>query len=509
LFICFYSSLSFRTHHSGGGGVIIIIQQLVPLLQADNDDDYDDYDYVGDEIPEISKDHRHISLSQPGPRSRHSSNSFSAVFSLFLDSTSAAGSDSEMSDRKLQSSISQAVLEVPAQESAMAQHSPRNSHNDVSTTSGTRRTSSGHVVTSRYGIAQEPSKCRPTSARLARIYNHFSLGDWIVAIALWGLTGLSNSFPNNEQVIPGSSPNFERYDLMYPHHASTISNVMLFVLSFGLVGLMFIICAYVTYRREKNTKLALMQLNNTLLGLIWSGGLNVLFTETLKKVVGAPRPNFFHLCDWDAVAMACRQNNDEARSSFPSGHSSISFCALGFLSLFLMRFTSPYFNIHQADDDHVDVRLTQEATTGGTSLRRRGAASPRSPRSTDATNNDTDSDDDQSWLDEDANVVAHLKDFSVDELEKPHHNQTLRIVLCSLPICLAGYIASTRITDYWHHYVDVLAGAVLGLSVAKFQFSLRYPQINRWVDVSLKQVDLSDRIQHRRQAINPSPANMV
>jgi len=73
-----------------------------------------------------------------------------------------------------------------------------------------------------------------------------------------------------------------------------------------------------------------------------------LFTGTLKTLVARPRPNFKYSCwpdgamTWeDEAAGVVRCTNpsahavDEARRSFPSGHSSLSAAGLGFLTLYL------------------------------------------------------------------------------------------------------------------------------------------------------------------------------
>lgn len=53
-------------------------------------------------------------------------------------------------------------------------------------------------------------------------------------------------------------------------------------------------------------------------------------------------------------------------------------------------------------------------------------------------------------------------------------NQSWRVVCSFLPCLLAGYIAISRIFDYWHHPSDVLAGAVLGSSVAILIFNYAF-----------------------------------
>lgn len=68
-------------------------------------------------------------------------------------------------------------------------------------------------------------------------------------------------------------------------------------------------------------------------------GISEFVTQVFKFYVGRLRPNFYEMCGFDKAILECTNGEDmemEARMSFPSGHSSLSFCGMMALCLFFM-----------------------------------------------------------------------------------------------------------------------------------------------------------------------------
>lgn len=137
-----------------------------------------------------------------------------------------------------------------------------------------------------------------------------------------------------------------------------------------------------------------------------------LITDSLKRLVGQPRPYFFAFCEWDDVARRCRVNETEAYASFLSGHASLSFAAMAVVSIV-------WFRVWEA----------------GQRLR---------PRSSSSGSGD------------------------VEEADSPATSPLRGWVgaICSLPTLFAVWIAATRVQDYAHATTDVSIGAAVGLAMA-------------------------------------------
>lgn len=123
----------------------------------------------------------------------------------------------------------------------------------------------------------------------------------------------------------------ELLNYMRPRKDSYVPPWMMVVI-IVLVPLIFLCLPYLLTKNREDTLQAL---------LAWTLALsiNALVTETTKLVVGRPRPDFYYRCyPTGKIGIHCTGNVKEVmegRKSFPSGHSSFSFCSMGFLSIWL------------------------------------------------------------------------------------------------------------------------------------------------------------------------------
>jgi len=150
-------------------------------------------------------------------------------------------------------------------------------------------------------------------------------------------------------------------------------------------------------------------------------GISEFTTQILKMYVGRLRPNFYALCSFDVVALQCTADighQYEARQSFPSGHSSLSFCGMGVLMWFLLGYW---------------IRI---CSNGG--------------------NNSNGSRDDVSR--------------GRSALNHSHAKKGVFVALS--PLAYSTFVAISRIVDNWHFPSDVLAGTIIGFSCATISYHL-------------------------------------
>lgn len=158
------------------------------------------------------------------------------------------------------------------------------------------------------------------------------------------------------------------------------------------------------------------ELRASLCGLFVSLGLSEATTCTLKLYVSRHRPNFYALCGFDPTTLQCMAPSlahvHEATLSFPSGHSSLSFCGMSYLMYFFLGRVS---------------RSNGKTTSKGGGIQ---------------------------WN---------------------KYQSLLGALSCIVPWSYAFFVATSRIVDKWHHPSDVIAGSLLGIACATIGYHAFYP----------------------------------
>ncbi|KAI9782730.1 MAG: hypothetical protein M1839_004718 [Geoglossum umbratile] len=292
--------------------------------------------------------------------------------------------------------------------------------------------------------------------------------DWIVIIAAVVVGGILSRITPNKRHFSPVDPSIS---FPFVNKEKVSSSVLVIVAVASPAVIIFLICLFFIPgppARTGSSKWRIWQrkaweLNTGLLGLGLSCAAAFLLTNGSKNLFGKPRPDLLSRCSPDLAnismyavggfgdkvqegivlvsAAACKGSdtgrlNDGFRS-FPSGHSSLSWAGMTYLTLFLaakFAITIPYLAPRAFGE------RTLGASAGGRSrdlgsnipLRSQAAAPP-----------------------------LYL------------------LIVALIPIIAAIYISSTRYSDYRHHGFDILFGALLGFVCAWFAFRWYHLPITR------------------------------
>lgn len=113
-----------------------------------------------------------------------------------------------------------------------------------------------------------------------------------------------------------------------------ITDIVLGILGIAGPLAFFTICTSCVIRHEERST------SDALSAYLISTGCSEFVTEALKRYIGRPRPNYFAMCAFDEDLLACTASQariNQSRKSFPSGHASLSFCAMTLTALWLLR----------------------------------------------------------------------------------------------------------------------------------------------------------------------------
>ncbi|RAR12091.1 molybdenum cofactor biosynthesis prote [Stemphylium lycopersici] len=189
--------------------------------------------------------------------------------------------------------------------------------------------------------------------------------------------------------------------------------------------------------------------NAALMGLGYALTVSTLFVDFIKIFIGGLRPNFYQVCKpihfqipagahmsgpyYDTADQVCASTDEsklkEAQMSFPSGHACGAFAGFVFLALWL--------NAHFK-------------TLG----RSRSSTLPR--RAVDSS------------LESPPNAFNPISD--------QHHGPVAhwKLILFAAPWCIASLLSLSKVSDGWHHPIDVVCGAILGTFFAFMAYRMVY-----------------------------------
>jgi len=246
-------------------------------------------------------------------------------------------------------------------------------------------------------------------------YNTIHLGkfffifDWIILIIVFGIAQFVQTLtPFQRQFL------INDISISYKFQEDSVSYAVDCIISILVPIIIFVICSILAPRVCR-----IIETYRAILGLGQSVCTTLLITDIFKVAVGELRPHFLDICKPDA-SMNCTGPDPleirSARMSFVSGHTSMAFSGLFYLSLFLVR-----------------------------AFRFRFAYS------------------------------KNFESISAVEWNSNYRARFFMFAAIITPTFAASLIGLSRISDYHHHGHDVIWAAILGILVAYSAFRLQFP----------------------------------
>jgi membrane-associated phospholipid phosphatase len=308
--------------------------------------------------------------------------------------------------------------------------------------------------------------------------------DWLIIILIAGLGGIFN------YVKPYHRP-FSLLDLSISFPIEDeIFPVSLLVIICGLAPAVLIALIVLIFvpgpRFNRSTpraqvlRLKLWEWEKGWAGFCLSLAIGFFITQGMKNLFGKPRPNLLARCKpnltdiaahvvggygqdisarWTLVSSTiCTQTDmrllDDGFRSFPSGHSSFSWSAMLYLSLFLCskfaiaipflpNYTTPQVAGISGSENHQLLPLNNEG--------RYSTEDPQDKRFGSRDSGHSDS------------PTTPIRNRAA---APPNH----LIIVAFLPIGIAIWITSTRFVEFYHFGFDMISGALIGIGSAWFAF---------------------------------------
>ncbi|XP_022734534.1 lipid phosphate phosphatase 2-like isoform X2 [Durio zibethinus] len=206
-------------------------------------------------------------------------------------------------------------------------------------------------------------------------------------------------------------------DLSYPLKDNTVPFWAVPMIAIILPFFVILVCYFI--RRD------VYDLHHAILGLLFSVLITGVITDAIKDAVGRPRPDFFWRC-------------------FPDGKGS---CTLSTCNCCI---------IHAQVFDPVTKDVM---CTGLKSVIKEGHKSFPSGHT--------------SWSFAGLGFLALYLSGKIRVFD--HRGHVAKLCIVFLPLLIAALVGISRVDDYWHHWQDVFAGGLLGITVSSFCYMQFFP----------------------------------
>ncbi|KAJ1398335.1 Phosphatidic acid phosphatase type 2/haloperoxidase [Sesbania bispinosa] len=321
---------------------------------------------------------------------------------------------------------------------------------------------------------------RSHGTKVARIH----ISDWLILLLLVIIDAILNLIePFHRFVGEGMMA-----DLRYPLKDNTIP-----FWAVPLVAILLPIAVFLVYYFIRKD---VYDFHHAILGILFSILITAVITDAIKDGVGRPRPDFFWRCFPDGKGTYNRDGSLKSKPKILPLYSHrpmekekwvqmqvdgnvVKNCVLS-IGAFIksyVRDISVYANSHGflahiALDAHmvsvqyairnheVFDQVTRDVRcTGDKSVIKEGHKSFPSGHT--------------SWSFAGLGFLAWYLSGKIRAFDRRGHVAKLCIVF--LPLLVAAMIAVSRVDDYWHHWQDVFAGGIIGLTVASFCYLQFFP----------------------------------
>ena len=267
-----------------------------------------------------------------------------------------------------------------------------------------------------------------TCTALTDYLRSYRAAEFIICLAFFLVTNTASSWlhispyqrPIPAQYLQGSG----EYVIDLTHNSEfdgeTVPYSMLILLS-GVLPLILQVLLSLGARRT----CPIHEVHRTLCVYFCAWSLNMIACEFVKNYVGYLRPLFFQYCEPNEDYTACLNGDENSlRKSFPSGHSSTAFCGMTLLALY----------IHNRYGVHSKRRYRPVQQPKGSA----------------------------------AAVTFEL--YYENDASMPLAR--LMSVMALVPLFVALWIAASRVRDNKHFPADVVAGALIGSTLAAYSHGM-------------------------------------